>query len=81
MRSADHHMPAKKAVNLSISSDLLAAARELKLNLSATMEIALAAAVKRERRERWLDENRATIEAYNQRVELDGIFSDGFRKF
>jgi antitoxin CcdA len=71
----------KKPVNLSINSDLLAAARTLNINLSATMEAALEAAVQRERRERWLEENQGAIAAYNERVDSDGVFSDGLRKF
>ena len=71
----------KKPVNLSINSDLLAVARELNINLSATMEAALAEAVKRKRGERWLAENQAAIAAYNERVATDGVFSDGLRKF
>ena len=71
----------KKPVNLSINSDLLAAARELNINLSATMEAALANAVQRKRRERWLAENQAAISAYNERVDSDGVFSDELRKF
>ena len=29
----------------------------------------------------WLDENREAIDAYNQRVEREGVFSDGLRSF
>ncbi|MGH8167650.1 MAG: type II toxin-antitoxin system CcdA family antitoxin [Woeseiaceae bacterium] len=79
--STNHSRSAKKPVNLSINSDLLALARELNINLSATMEAALAEAVKRKQRERWLAENQASIAAYNERVVTDGVFSDGLRKF
>jgi antitoxin CcdA len=51
------------------------------INLSATMETALAEAVKRVRRERWLEENQDAISAYNERVDSEGVFSDGLRKF
>lgn len=71
----------KKPVNLSINSDLLAAARELNINLSATMETALADAIRIKRRERWLADNREAISAFNERVDRDGVFSDGLRKF
>lgn len=81
MQSANESRSAKKPVNLSINSDLLSAARELNINLSATMEAALTEAVKRKRRERWLAENRSAIAAYNDRVDADGVFSDGLRKF
>lgn len=71
----------KKPVNLSINSDLLAAARELNINLSATMEAALFEAVQRKRHERWLAENQAAIASYNERVDSGGVYSDGLRKF
>jgi antitoxin CcdA len=71
----------KKPVNLSINSDLLVAARRLNINLSATLEDALSDAVRRKERERWLAENQAAIAAYNERVEADGVFSDGLRGF
>ena len=81
MQSADFPKTAKKPVNLSINSDLLAVARKLNINLSATMEVALAEAVMHKQRERWLAENQAAIEAYNERVYTDGVFSDRLRKF
>jgi antitoxin CcdA len=81
MRSANHPGPTKKPVNLSINSDLLTAARELNINLSATMEAALTETVKREQSKRWLAENRAAIVAYNERVDIHGVFSDGWRTF
>ena len=80
-RSGDDSRSPKKPVNLTINSDLLADARALNINLSATMEAALAEAVQRKRRERWLAENEAAISAYNERVDSDGVFSDGQRKF
>jgi len=81
MQAADVPKSAKKPVNLSISSDLLADARRFDINLSATMEVALAEAVKRKQRERWLAENQSAIEAYNKRVDTGGVFSDGLREF
>lgn len=71
----------KRATNLSINSDLLKMARKLDINLSATLEKALAIAVKREQRDRWLAENRDGMAAYNQNVEENGVFSDGLRGF
>jgi antitoxin CcdA len=55
--------------------------REFDINLSATMETALARAVKDEQRKRWLVENRDAIASYNERVEANGVFSDGLRDF
>jgi antitoxin CcdA len=68
-------------VNLSINSGLLSAARDLNINLSAVLEAALSHAVKEKQRERWLARNRAAIAAYNERVDAEGVFSNGLRKF
>ena len=71
----------KRATNLSINSDLLSKARELDINLSATLEQALAHLLKQRQREQWLQENRAAIVAYNQEVEAHGSFGDAHRSF
>lgn len=71
----------KKATNLSINADLLSKARELDINLSATLEQALSEALKQRRRDRWLAENKAAMDAYNDHVEKHGVFSDGARSF
>lgn len=67
----------KRAVNLSIDASLLAAARSQGINLSAVLEQALA----RESAQRWLEENRAAIEAYNEDVRANGVWSDGWRRW
>jgi antitoxin CcdA len=71
----------KRPANLSINADLLAKARDLNINLSATLEHALAEALRQRQRDQWLAENRAAIDAYNQQVEANGAFSDGLRSF
>ena len=71
----------KRAANLSINAGLLDEAKALEINLSATFERALEEAVRARKRERWLAENRDAIAAYNERVERDGMFSDGLRSF
>jgi len=71
----------KKPVNLSLNSDLLRMGKELGLNLSNVAETALAQAVKDSMAERWLKENVDAIQAYNKRVEANGVFSDGARTF
>lgn len=71
----------KKASNLSINSDLLRQAKALDINLSATLEAALKVKVKELQRQRWLEENRESISAYNETVAEEGVFSDGLRSF
>lgn len=72
---------AKKASNLSINSDLLRQAKALDINLSATLEAALVVKVKELRAKKWLEENQASISAYNESIEKEGVFSDGLRSF
>lgn len=74
------HAP-KRAANLSINADLLSKAKELDINLSATLEQALVEALRKRQRDQWVAENQAAIEAYNEHVDKQGIFSDGLRSF
>lgn len=73
--------PARRAVNLSLDAELLEAARAAELNLSATLEQALRERLRKLQAERWLVENRRAIEAYNEQVVDQGVFSDGLRSF
>ena len=75
------HLAAKRAANLSINGDLLSKAKAADINLSATLELALAEALKRRQREQWRAQNAAAIDAYNEHVEKHGVFSDGLRSF
>jgi antitoxin CcdA len=68
--------PKKRAVNLFVDTELLDGARRLQINLSDTLEQRLRAIVKAEMEKRWLQENRAAIEAYNRRVAQHGLLSD-----
>lgn len=71
----------KKPTNVSINSDLLQKAKDLKINLSATLELALAEQLRNQQRVEWLRENSNAIQTYNQFVETNGTFSDSVRKF
>jgi len=71
----------KKAANLSVDGELLDSAKRLKLNLSQVFEAGLNAAIRDKQREQWLSKNRAALEAYNEHIERDGVFSDGMRSF
>jgi antitoxin CcdA len=71
----------KRATNLSINADLLSKAKELGINLSATLEQALVEALRKRQRDQWVAENQAAIEAYNEHVDKQGVFSDGLRSF
>jgi antitoxin CcdA len=66
---------------VSIRSDLLEAARAAGVNLSATLERALAEELASVKRAQWREENREAIAAYNEHVDGHGTFSDGARSF
>ena len=71
----------KKSTNLSINSDLLRQARDNHINLSKALEQRLVELLLEEKRRQWQEENREAIADYNRRIEADGVFSDGLRRF
>ena len=71
----------KRAANVSINQGLLEAAKALDINLSATLEYALAESVREKQRALWIAENKDEMEAYSRHVEENGVFSDSFRSF
>ncbi len=81
MSSASNRKPPKQAANLSVRRDLLDAARESGVNLSAVLEEALEEKVAAAKREKWLQENAEAMEKYNELVAGQGVFSDGRRSF
>lgn len=71
----------KKSANLSINESLLRQAKALNINLSQLLEQRLVEHLRESLQKNWLEENRAAINAYNQRIERNGVFSDGLRTF
>jgi antitoxin CcdA len=71
----------KRATNLSLNSKVLDAARELGMNVSQTVDALLAAEVRKRYWERWNDENKDAIAAYNARIERDGLPLAKYRSF
>jgi len=71
----------KRATNVSVRADLLTAAREAGINLSATLERGLAEELSMRARQKWRENNREAIQAYNDHVEKHGMFSDDVRSF
>ncbi len=71
----------KKPTNLSINSDLLSKARNLKINLSATLEQALEYELRKAERENWRKKNKKAISTLNQLADKNGLFSDAYREF
>jgi antitoxin CcdA len=63
----------RKAVNLSLDTGVVAAARNAGLNLSQVCEAAIRTATKAEQDRRWQEEHREAIEANNAWVEQHGL--------
>lgn len=81
MQQMAPNSPRRKATNLTVDAELLQQAKAFGIPLSQTFEAALALRVAEERRRRWQETHRAAIEAYNERIEGDGLWSDGRRLF
>ena len=71
----------KKATNLSLNSKVLETARELGLNVSQTVDGLLAAELKRLYWERWNEENKEAVAAYNARIASEGLPLAKYRSF
>lgn len=71
----------KKAVNLTANAELVANAKEKNLNLSEIFEEAILIKLRVIQQQEWLEKNREGIEAYNERIERNGIFASKFRRF
>jgi antitoxin CcdA len=71
----------KRAVNVSIDSEILGWAKKLKINLSQVLEDELRKRTKEAREAKWREDNRETIESYNRFIEKHGIWSAKHRKW
>lgn len=71
----------RKAVNLSLDTGVVAAAREAGLNLSQICEAALRDASKKERIRRWQEESKEAIDANNAWVAEHGLPLAKYRMF
>ena len=71
----------KRAVNLSLNGQMLDRARELGMNLSATVDALLAEEVRKRYWERWNEDNKEAIEHYNARIEREGLPLARYRTF
>jgi antitoxin CcdA len=63
----------RRATNVTLPQALLQEARALHINLSQACERGLATEVAVTRRRRWIEENRAAMEAWNEHVAAKGL--------
>ncbi|MCB2261470.1 MAG: type II toxin-antitoxin system CcdA family antitoxin [Candidatus Thiosymbion ectosymbiont of Robbea hypermnestra] len=71
----------KEATNLSINSELLAKARKLNINLSATLEHVLEDELRKAEQANWRETNKKAIDELNKSADKNGLFSDAYRDF
>jgi antitoxin CcdA len=71
----------KRVINVSIDQDIWERARSLNLNVSRATEEWLKELIREAERAAWRQQNREAIEAYNRRVDKEGILSDEERLF
>lgn len=80
-RSPGRRAPAKRATNLSLSADVLDAAKSLKINVSQICDNYLRNVVRREQERRWREDHVDFITAYNGTIETEGLPLDEWRTF
>ena len=71
----------KRAINLSLNSKVLEVAKELGMNISQTVDTLLAEEVRRRYWEKWQEENKEAVEAYNARIAREGLPLAKYRTF
>ena len=73
--------PGKRAINLSLSSDVLEAAKDLQINISQVCDDYLRGLVRLEQERKWRADHADFIAAYNATVEDEGLPLDEWRSF
>lgn len=71
----------KRATNLSLSADVLTAAKALDINISRACDEHLRDLVKREQERRWREQYANFVDTYNETVSQEGLPLDQWRSF
>ena len=72
---------AKRATNLSLSADVLDAAKALQINVSQVCDTHLREIVRLEQERRWRADHADFVAAYNSTIEAEGLPLDEWRGF
>jgi antitoxin CcdA len=80
-RRALNGVPGKRATNLTLSSDVLDAAKLMGMNISQLCDNYLREVVRREQERKWREEHADFVAAYNATVEAEGLPLDQWRSF
>jgi len=81
MRMKHAHVPARRAINVTLDDELVATARAFGIDVSRACEAGLAAVVLKERERLWRDEHRDAIEGNNRWIDEHGLPLDKYRQF
>jgi antitoxin CcdA len=73
--------PRTRPTNVSLDAALVEEAKELGVNISLASARGLEDAVKEARSKRWLEENMAALDSYNEWVEANGLPLAKYRLF
>lgn len=73
--------PGKRAINLSLSTDVLEAARQLDINISQVCDKYLREVVRLEQERKWREEHADFISAYNATVGAEGLPLEEWKSF
>jgi antitoxin CcdA len=79
--AARNSSPGKRAINLSLSVDVLETARHLDINISQVCDQHLREVVRTEQERRWREEHTDFIAAFNATIETEGLPLDEWRSF
>ena len=71
----------KRAINLSLSNDVLEAAKLLAINISQVCDSHLREVVRSEQERKWREDHADFISAYNATIEAEGLPLDEWRSF
>lgn len=80
-RRSHSGLSGKRAANLSLSSDVLDAAKQLDINISQVCDNYLREVVRREQERKWREDHADFIAAYNATIEAEGLPLDEWRSF
>jgi antitoxin CcdA len=69
----------KRAANVLIDAEILAVAKEMKINLSQTLENELRKLTQEAREQKWQEDNREFIDSCNRLIERAGVAGEEFQ--
>ncbi len=81
MHSERHSTKSKRAANLTLSTEVLADAKELGINISKACDLHLRELVRKEKEARWKAEHADYIQAHNKTVAEESLPLDAWRTF